>query len=111
MFRKITNGMPVGNGSGQGVAGAGVGDELGVHLLQESALHIEIYVRHRVDPIKLEKLRGRGISSVEIDLSKLDWGDRRAWDVSILETAPRDWLHNARAAKVSETSNGGAIQD
>jgi uncharacterized protein (DUF2384 family) len=65
-------------------------------------LHIEIYVRHRVDPIKLEKLRGRGISSVEIDLSKLDWDDRGAWDDAILETAPREWLHNARAAKVQD---------
>ena len=65
-------------------------------------LHIEIYVRHRVDPTKLEKLRGRGISSVEIDLSKLDWDNRGAWDDSILETAPREWLHNARAAKVQQ---------
>ena len=31
-------------------------------------LHVEIFVRHRVGPIKLEKLRDRGISSVEIDL-------------------------------------------
>lgn len=66
-------------------------------------LHVEIYVRHRVDPIKLEKLRGRGISSVEINLSKLDWDDRGAWDDAILETAPREWLHNARAAKVQQS--------
>ena len=65
-------------------------------------LHIEIYVRHRVDPFKLEKLRERGISSVEIDLSKLDWDDRGAWSDAILETAPREWLHNARAAKVQQ---------
>lgn len=63
-------------------------------------LHVEIYARHRVDPIKSEKLKGRGISSVEIDLSKLDCGDRGVWDDAILETAPREWLHNARAAKV-----------
>lgn len=66
------------------------------------ALHVEIYVRHRVDPIKLEKLRRRGISSIEIDLSKLDWDDRGAWDDAILATAPREWLHNARAAKVQQ---------
>jgi hypothetical protein len=65
-------------------------------------LHVEIYVRHRVDPIKLEKLRSRGISSVEIDLSKLDWDDRGAWNDAILETAPREWLHNARAARVQD---------
>lgn len=66
------------------------------------ALHVEIYVRHRVDPIKLEKLRSRGISSVEIDLSKLNWDDRGAWNDAILETAPREWLHNAIAAKVQD---------
>lgn len=65
-------------------------------------LHVEIFVRHLVDPTKLEKLRDRGISSVEIDLSKLDWDDRGAWDEAILETAPREWLHNARAAEVQQ---------
>lgn len=62
------------------------------------ALHVEIFVRHRVDPAKLEKLKARDISSVEIDLSHLDWDDRSGWKTTILETAPRDWLHNARAA-------------
>jgi len=73
-------------------------------LVTESGkvLHVEIFVRHRVGPIKLEKLRTRGISSVEIDLSKLDWDDRGAWDEAILKTAPREWLHNARAAKVQQ---------
>lgn len=65
-------------------------------------LHVEIFVRHRVDPIKLEKLRDRGISSVEIDLSRLDWDDRGAWDEAILETAPREWLHNAIVAEVQQ---------
>ena len=59
-------------------------------------------MRHRVDPTKREKLRSRGISSVEIDLSKLDWDDRGAWGQAILETAPREWLHNARAAEVQQ---------
>lgn len=62
-------------------------------------LHIEIYVRHKVDPIKLEKLRTRGISSIEIDLSKLDWDDRTDWELTILETAPREWLHNVKASE------------
>ena len=74
-------------------------------------LHVEIYVRHRVDPIKLEKLRGRGISSVEIDLSKMDWDDRRAWNEAILETAPREWLHNARAAKVQRGMEARAASE
>jgi uncharacterized protein (DUF2384 family) len=74
-------------------------------------LHVEIYVRHRVDPIKLEKLIERGISSVEIDLSKLDWDDRSAWDEAILETAPREWLHNARAAKVQRGMEARAASE
>ena len=65
-------------------------------------LHVEIFVRHRVDPIKLDKLRSRGISSIEIDLSKLSWDDRGAWGEAILQTAPREWLHNARAARVQQ---------
>ncbi len=32
----------------------------------------------------------------------LDWDDRGAWDDAILETAPREWLHNARAAMVQQ---------
>lgn len=74
-------------------------------------LHVEIYVRHRVDPIKLEKLRNRGISSVEIDLSKLDWDDRGAWEAAILETAPREWLHNARAARVQQDMEARAASE
>lgn len=62
------------------------------------ALHVEIFVRHRVDPTKLEKLKARGLSSVEIDLSHLDWDDRSSWETAILETAPRAWLHNAKVA-------------
>lgn len=74
-------------------------------------LHVEIFVRHRVGPIKLEKLRDRGISSVEIDLSKLDWDDRGAWDEAILETAPREWLHNARAAEVQQGMEAQAASE
>ena len=65
-------------------------------------LHVEIFVRHRVDPAKLEKLRTRALSSIEIDLSQLDWDDRSGWEAAILETAPRERLHNARAAEVQQ---------
>ena len=74
-------------------------------------LHVEIFVRHRVGPIKLEKLRDRGISSVEIDLSKLDWDDRGAWDEAILQTAPREWLHNARAAEFQQGMEAQAASE
>ncbi len=73
-------------------------------------LHIEIYVRHKVDPIKLEKLRTRGISSIEIDLSKLDWDDRTGWDLAILETAPREWLHNVKASETEHEMAAAAAR-
>ena len=44
-----------------------------------ATLHIEIFVRHKVESAKLEKLRTRGISSIEIDLSGLDWDARDSW--------------------------------
>lgn len=73
------------------------------------ALHVEIFVRHRVDPAKLEKLKARGLSSVEIDLSHLDWDDRSSWETAILETAPRAWLHNAKVAIVQRDLEARAI--
>lgn len=77
----------------------------------DKVLHVEIFVRHKVDPIKLEKLRSRGLSSIEIDLSKLDWDDRSAWELAILETAPRKWLHNAIAAKVQKSIESRAAAE
>lgn len=74
-------------------------------------LHVEIFVRHKVDHTKLAKLKARRISSVEIDLSRLDWDDRGLWDTAILETAPRVWLHNAKAAKIQKVlENDAAIE-
>lgn len=64
-------------------------------------LHVEIFVRHKVDLDKLSKLQARNISSVEIDLSHLDWEDRDSWENAILQNAPRRWLHNAKAAEHS----------
>ncbi|RKF22339.1 DUF2384 domain-containing protein [Altericroceibacterium spongiae] len=75
------------------------------------ALHVEIFVRHRVDSAKLAKLKGRGISSVEIDLSHLDWDDRSSWEAAILEVAPRTWLHNAKAAKVQQDLEAQAASE
>lgn len=66
------------------------------------SLHVEVFVRHRVESAKLQKLKARGISCIEIDLSHLDWDDRSDWEAAILETAPRAWLHNAKAAKVEK---------
>lgn len=74
-------------------------------------LHIEIFVRSKVDSVKLEKLRTRGISSIEIDLSRLDWDVRDSWERAILETAPRKWLHNAIAAKAEREMAATADQD
>lgn len=63
-----------------------------------SRLHVEIFVRHRVDPAKIDKLKARNISSVEIVLSDLDWDDRSSWEDAVLWKAHRRWLHNRVAA-------------
>lgn len=70
--------------------------------------HVEIFVRHKVDSIKLAKLQARNISSFEIDLSRLGWDDRSGWELAILETAPRRWLHNSKAAEAERKIVGEA---
>lgn len=56
-------------------------------------LIVEIRVTHAVDARKLEKLRHRGDSVVEIDLSSIDRNlDGEALARQILEEAPRSWL-------------------
>ena len=84
-----------------------------LHLIAKggAVLHIEIFVRHKVDQAKLEKLRTRGISSIEIDLSSLDWDDRESWELAILETAPRDWLHNVVSAKAETEMAATAAEE
>lgn len=60
-------------------------------------LRVEIYVRHRCDAAKIAKLKDRNLDTIEIDLSHVQWDDDSAdWVESILETAPRKWLHNGR---------------
>lgn len=56
-------------------------------------LIIEIRVANAVDGAKLEKLRARGESVLEIDLSRIDRDlDREALAELLIEDAPRSWL-------------------
>ena len=58
-------------------------------------LHVEIYVRHKCDEAKIAKLKMRGLDTIEIDLSHINWDDKPDdWIEPILRTAPRKWLHN-----------------
>lgn len=62
---------------------------------QGRPLFVEVAVTHTCDELKIERLRNRGISSVEIDLSRTP-RDACLEDVrdAVLRTAPRSWIFN-----------------
>lgn len=62
---------------------------------QGRSLFVEVAVTHKCDELKIGRLRNRGISSVEIDLSGIP-RDARLEDVrdAVLKTAPRSWIFN-----------------
>lgn len=65
-----------------------------VYAVAEGArLYVEIRVSHRVDEAKRERLRARGVSTIEIDLSRLRC-DANLDQVAeaIRRAAPRDWV-------------------
>ncbi|MDB5575696.1 MAG: hypothetical protein JWR80_872 [Bradyrhizobium sp.] len=58
-------------------------------------LLVEVLVTHRCGPDKIEKLRAGSLPTVEVDLGA--WrtsGDRAAIEKALIESAPREWLHN-----------------
>lgn len=58
-------------------------------------LLVEVLVTHRCGPDKISKLRAESLPTVEVDLGA--WrtsGDRAAIEKALIETAPREWLHN-----------------
>src|SRR5690606_14260968 len=62
---------------------------------------IEIFYRHKVDDLKIEKIKEANISTIEIDLSDLTPDDVKDWEAfwSCINDPNRvQWLHNARAA-------------
>jgi hypothetical protein len=61
-------------------------------------MHIEVFVTHRCGPEKRGKIVAANISAVEINLSGLPRDVTVAGlDEAILNSAPREWIHNRRA--------------
>ncbi len=63
----------------------------------EKKLFIEIFVTHKIDEEKLNKIKSAGISTIEIDLSKMD---REMTDIELSEILLKDskekkWIYNA----------------
>ncbi|MEO1721093.1 MAG: competence protein CoiA family protein [Pseudomonadota bacterium] len=64
-----------------------------------AAVYVEIVVTHRVDGAKRRRLAARGISTLEIDLSRLPCGASYARVAeAIRHDAPRHWVDSRRAA-------------
>ena len=64
-------------------------------------LFVEIYVSHKVNEAKLEKLKQAGISTIEIDLSKNTEtiSTDELSDVLLYKTESKNWLFNAVSQK------------
>ena len=63
----------------------------------EKKLFIEIFVTHKIDEEKLNKIKSAGISTIEVDLSKMD---REMTDIELSEILLKDskekkWIYNA----------------
>lgn len=70
-------------------------------IARNHTLIIEIFYRHKVDDLKIEKIKEANISTIEIDLSDLTPDDVKDWEAfwSCINDPNRvQWLHNARAA-------------
>jgi len=58
-------------------------------------LLVEVYVTHRCDDAKVDKIRAGGVSAMEVDLSGLrTCQDPKRVAAALLRTAPRAWLYN-----------------
>lgn len=80
-----------------------IGIRRGVDGAPIGQLIIEIRVTHAVDQRKLEKLRERGDSVVEIDLSRIDRNlDGPELARQILDEAPRNWLYHRNEEQLTE---------
>ncbi|MEM9315417.1 MAG: competence protein CoiA family protein [Pseudomonadota bacterium] len=77
---------------------AGVTPDLAAQA-EGTAVYVEIVVTHRVDEAKRRRLAGRGISTLEIDLSRLPCAASYARVAeAIRHEAPRYWVYSRRAA-------------
>lgn len=64
-------------------------------------LFIEIFVTHKIDDHKLAKLKKRGISTIEIDLSKAEQtiSPEELSDVLLKSSEEKTWRYNAKVEK------------
>lgn len=65
-------------------------------------LFVEVRVTHAVDSVKRAKIKARGVSTVEIDLRKVNLLDVEALDAAIIDGAPRTWIFHRRKARLTE---------
>jgi hypothetical protein len=66
-------------------------------------LMIEITVTHRINDIKLEKIKKLGISTLEIDLSNIDFFNHEQLQYEVLSGINcKRWIYNAVAEKEKE---------
>ena len=65
-------------------------------------LLVEIYVTHKVDDIKLKKIRNIGISAIEIDLSKTDKSisKQKLKYLLLNNNENKRWLYNSKSEKM-----------
>lgn len=61
-------------------------------------LLIEVYVTHKVDNIKVQKIKDKGISAIEIDLSGIGYetGIDALKQLVLYESTNREWINNER---------------
>lgn len=60
-------------------------------------LLVEVWVTHACGPEKVEKLKARGLATIEVNLAA--WrksSDREQIEKALIEGAPRDWLYNRK---------------
>lgn len=66
-----------------------------VVYLKDRPLLVEMFVTHKCDDVKIEKIVKLGMSAIEIDLSKVSQkDDLSVWKKAVLHSAPRTWLYN-----------------
>lgn len=75
-------------------------------------LFIEIRVTHAVDAAKASRLAQRGVSTIEVDLSRLRW-DASPDEIgrAVRELAPRAWAYSRLAAERSAAIRAAEDQD
>ena len=66
----------------------------------ERELLVEVFVTHRCDAKKIEKIRAAGLPTLEIDLSKCRGLSPEEVELELVETAPRSWIFNRRIEEV-----------